>query len=171
MIKALGAALILGSCLISGLRSASELNMRVRSMKSILSSVEIMRGEVSSRLTSVTDIFKLLSENAEMPARRLYKNALSELANADGDMLQNIWRRAVEKTNELLLTDTEKLTLFDIGACLGRYDVKSQMAMLERIASRFEEFRARAEEDRRREIRLQTCLSVISGVFVVIILL
>ena len=140
-------------------------------MKTLLSSLEMMKGELTARMSSAAEIFTFLSENAEYPAKKLYENACVEIRNADGDMLSLLWRRAVEKTPELCLTDTEKLSLYDVGICLGRYDVNSADKMLTRIITRLEQYRVRAEEDKRREVKLQAYLSVIGGIFVVIILL
>ena len=171
MIKLIGAAVILISSALSSVRAVKRLGDRVRSMQSICASLEIMKSEIGSRLTPIPEIFELLAEQADQPARALYKNASKQMDRLGELSLSAIWKNAVESTPELRLTDTEKLTLCEVGMCLGRYDPQDQQIMLDRAAGRFESYRKRAEEDRQRNFKTQAYLGVISGVFIVIVLL
>ena len=171
MIKAIGAIIIIAACSVSSFKGVKRLGNRVKSMQSIVSALEIMKSEIVTRLTPVTDVFELLEKEGEYPANLLFKNASNEMKRLGQCSFFTIWRTAVEKTKELCLTDNEKLSLMEVGMCLGRYDAKGQEAMLTRAAQRFDVYRKRAEEDRKRDFKTQAYLGVISGVFVVIVLL
>ncbi len=171
MLKTIGAVLIISAGIINGIKSANKLKNRVKGLRSIMLSVGRMRAELVSRLSSVTDILKSLSERAPMPAKKLYERAYSGLKQSEGESFYSIWRAAVDDSDELMLNSDEKTVLYEVGACLGKYDVKSQDELLNGIILRFSGLEGEAEDELKSELRLQAGLSVISCIFVVIILL
>ena len=82
-----------------------------------------------------------------------------------------IWRRSVETTPELLLTEQETQTLAELGFSLGRYDAKEQSNALSYTIRRMEIFLQKAEAQRDKDSKTQAFLGVAAGVFAVIILL
>ena len=171
MIKLIGALFIIASCTYSSLRAVERLRRREESMRTICFALSMMKSEMVSYLTSIPEIFKMLSRDAQYPARRLFENAAAECRGIGDETLYSIWKSAVEKTDELLLNDYEKAALCQVGACLGKYEVRDQAAILDREISRFEQFRKNAETDRIKNGRLHGYLGVLAGVFIVIVLL
>jgi len=171
MLKMLGAAVIILTCSVSAVRAVVRLNSRVRSLRSLCLCADVMKNEIGENLMPVPELFELLAEMGDGPAGRLFENARLGLGMLGRESLYSIWKKAVENTPGLGLTQTEKETVEEMGLCLGRYGAENQAAMLGRIAFRLETYRKRAEEERGRDIKLQAYLGVISGVFVVIVLL
>lgn len=171
MTKYIGAVVIIVSCVYSTLKAVKKLRDREKSMQSLCTSMEILKDEISNHLTPIPEVFEMLAERSQYPANKLYKNALEEMKNIGSCSFFSIWKKAVAETEELLLTEPEKQVLGEIGLTLGRYDVKNQEGMINRVISRFDFYRKRAEDDRRQNTKTQAYLGIISGVFVVIVLL
>ena len=87
------------------------------------------------------------------------------------DKVVNITPAMYAEGSSMYLREGEKLTLCEIGMCLGRYDIRNQESMLDRVIRRFETILSRAEEEKRANARTQAYLGIISGIFVVIVLL
>lgn len=171
MIKALGAILIISGCAVSSYRCVKKMADRVRSLSSVTCALEMMRYEITERLTPMADVFEMMAASVPKPASLLFKNADSEMKELGSCSFYTIWKRAVDKTDQLLLRENEKTALYQVGLSLGRYDFKSQETSLKRAAMKFDAFTKRAEEERRRNRTMQTYLGVISGIFLVIVLL
>ena len=171
MIKIMGAVLIISAGVVNGVKAAKKLRDRVKILQSLFLSAAQIRAEINTRLSSVTDILKKMALSPNRVVSELYKKAYTGMLGSDGEAFSVIWRRAVDSSPELLLRDDEKSALYEMGMCLGKYDAKSQDTLLGAVIEKLGHLEKCAEEELKNELRLQTGLSVISGVFVVIVLL
>lgn len=133
--------------------------------------MEILKDEISNHLTPIPEVFEMLAERSQYPANKLYKNALEEMKNIGSCSFFSIWKKAVAETEELLLTEPEKQVLGGDRTHLGQIRREKSGRYVNRVISRFDFYRKRAEDDRRQNTKTQAYLGIISGVFVVIVLL
>ena len=171
MLKYIGAILLTAGAALWGLSGAKSLRERGTALRAVASSLEIMRSEVCDRLTPVPELFGMLARQSSSPADILYKNAEKRLDSIGALPFGEIWRLAVNETHELMLTDSERLTLCELGLSLGKYDTGEQRRAIDAARVRFEQFAAKAEAEREKSWKSQALLGLSAGIFAVIILL
>ncbi len=171
MLKLIGAIFVIVAGSILGATEAMRLSARVRSLTSIVSSLEIMRSEICDRLTPLPELMEILAKTGPSPAKSFFANCLQELQSLGIHSFFEIWKRAAKATYQLELRPNEFLAFCEIGLPLGKYDIEEQRAGLDAAISRMTEFRRKAEEERKSYGKVYAALGVTAGIFTVIILL
>ncbi len=170
MIKALGAMLVVGCCSLLGLAAVGHSNQRLRSLRSLLDALELMKAELEGMLTPLPELMLGLRLRAEQPAAEFFSrvNWLSEKKRLP---FRSAWEQAVQDTEALCLRPEEARALESLGAVLGRYDAETQAAAVERTRQRLSLFRDLEERDRVRKNRLSAALGAGAGIALAILLL
>lgn len=171
MLRLVGALLLTAGAAGLGLCAAGQLGDRVRSLRSLVGGLEILKRELSFRRTAMPELMERTARQAGEPARYLFARCRDHLEELGERSFGQIWVRAVEAEPELLLTREERAVLAELGQVLGRYDADGQIAALERAEEGLKVCLARAEEDRRRLGRVYTALGMGSGAMLAILLL
>ena len=171
MLRLVGALLLTSGAAGLGLCAAGQLGDRVRSLRSLVGGLEILRRELSFRRTAMPELMERTARQSSEPARYLFARCRDHLEELGERSFGQIWARAVEAEPELLLTREEGAVLAELGQVLGRYDADGQIAALERAEEGLKACLTRAEEDRRRLGRVYTALGVGSGAMLAILLL
>ena len=171
MLKFIGAILLTAGAALWGLTGAKNLKDRANALAALTASIELMGYELCDRLTSVPDLFALLSRQAPEPACRLFQNAEERIKEIGAVPFSELWHEAVRDTSELMLTEQEILALSELGFSLGKYDITQQRKAIETARMQFADFTKRAEEERDKNWKAQAFLGVTAGLFAVIILL
>ena len=149
MLRLVGALLLTAGAAGLGLCAAGQLGDRVRSLRSLVGGLEILKRELSFRRTAMPELMERTARQAGEPARYLFARCRDHLEELGERSFGQIWVRAVEAEPELLLTREERAVLAELGQVLGRYDADGQIAALERAEEGLKVCLARAEEDRR----------------------
>ena len=171
MINIIGAIMLIGAAAAWGVGSVLRLKGRVQNLSSILTALEVMRGEICERLTPMPELLEMLRDESPYPAGLFFEKVRNSMSDLGTYSFAAIWRRSVETTPELLLTEQETQTLAELGFSLGRYDAKEQSNALSYTIRRMEIFLQKAEAQRDKDSKTQAFLGVAAGVFAVIILL
>ncbi len=171
MIRVIGAVLIIASTSAIGVRGVLRLRGRVKSLESLIASLDIMESEICTRLTPMREVLEMLSSGAPLPGRRLFENAANGMERLGKTSFYSIWSESVQRTKELALRPQEREVLSELGLCLGRYDVREQAETIARIRRRLEIFLKKSEEERDRDSKIHAFFGVAAGLFAVIILL
>lgn len=171
MIRILGATLIIGASAAIGFSSVRRMQLRVHVLSSLLVSIETIKNEICDRLTPLPELFARLAAETESPVKFLFARLAVQMDELGDMSFYAIWEKAIEKTPDLELTPAEKRTLTDLGRTLGRYDIEEQRVACNYTMRRLETYLQKAEAERRNQGKVHAALSVIAGVFVVIILL
>ena len=169
MIKLIGAILLIGGTAAWGISGVLRLRARCRSLTSITHALGVMQSEICDRLTPMPELLSQLGEEAEYPARLLYKNAENKLSTLGNTHFGAIWRQAVTATPELLLTAPEEAALVELGTSLGKYNVEEQKNAISYTRRRLEEYVKRAEIVRETDSKVRAFLGVASGIFAVVL--
>lgn len=171
MIRFLGAILITAGAAAWGIMGVIRLRNRVKSLRTIISALGMMKSEICDRLTPMPELLRQIGNEASFPASLLYKNASEKMAALGNKPFSSIWRQAVLNTPELLLTQPEELVLTELGLCLGRYDVGEQRSAIQYAIRRMDEYLHNAESERDKNSKVRAFLGVAAGLFAVVILL
>lgn len=171
MIKIFGAILITAGAGAWGVLSVLRLRRRVNILHAIAGAIEIMKSEVYDRLTPMPDLMRMLSEDTPYPVSAFFTRVREKMETLGRKPFSALWSAAIAESPELLLTDSERRALGELGYFLGRYDAGEQKSALVRVQRRMEEYARRAEAERDRKARVHAFLGVAAGVFVSVLLL
>ncbi|MGI5935463.1 MAG: stage III sporulation protein AB [Oscillospiraceae bacterium] len=171
MTKLIGAMLLVMAGAGMGLVKAGHLHFRVQSLSSILSSLEIMRGEICTRLTPLPEIFSLLAAEAPSPADKFFSAMKTGMSGLGQRSLGEIWGQALKDTPALALKPEEERALHLLGMSLGRFDVSEQKQAIDRCMESMGRFLEKAREDAQTQGRLYTGLGLAFGMMLAVILL
>ena len=171
MIRILGAVLVIGATGTIGLTSMWRMGMRVRILTALIAALETMKGEICDRLTPMPELIVRLSDECDSVLYPFFGRMKAEMGKLGASSFYFIWKRAIEHSPELELSDREKMALIDLGRTLGRYDVEEQRSAIGHTMRRMEGFLKKAEDERRTGGKVHAVLGLIAGIFVVIMLL
>ena len=171
MLKLVGALLLTAGASALGLCAAGQLCDRVKALRSLAGGLEILGRELSFRRTAMPELMERTARQAGEPARYLFVRCRDRLGQLGERSFGQIWAEALEGEPELLLGETERSVLLELGEVLGRYDADDQIAALNRAERALGDCLARAEEEKRRLGRVYTALGVGSGAMLAILLM
>lgn len=169
-IQGAGAALLLGGALAFGAAELAALRRRVRFLGELVAALELMRGELCTRLLPMADLLETMAEETREPLRGFFRRVRRNMERLGESSFPALWGEALTEAH-LPLTEEESRTLRELGASLGRYDLQLQQAALQRTALRFTAYLQAAEEKARREGKVHLFFPVAAAIAVVVILL
>lgn len=171
MLKIIGALMVTTATTSLGVISVKHLKRRVRSLRTLIGALDIMRSEICTRLTPMPELLELLAVQTGEPANIFFTNCLMKQRSMRGRPFVELWRSALASTKELDLKETELEPLWELGSALGRYDTDRQGEAIMAARKRLEGFLQKAELERDRESRTRTMLGIAAGVMITIILI
>ena len=137
-----GAALIAAAFAALGVSESLRLRRRARLVSALCSGLELLRGEIVSRLAPMPEAAERLARYGPEPARGFYAAVCAGLENLGGAEFSEIWRRAL---GLLDLPDPARAAMENLGGSLGRYGAAEQAAA---ISACEQELRREAERAR-----------------------
>jgi stage III sporulation protein AB len=171
VIRVVGAALVIFGTSAWGLLGVLRLRRRETSIGALARSIGLLRAEICTLTTPLSEAAARLARECEPPAAKFYENLLEDLPRLGDATFPELWRGAAERTPELLLNPDEASALRELAKSLGKYNIEEQRAALLYAERQFEAFYARAASIRERDTKLRAMLGVASGVFAVLLLL
>lgn len=170
-VRLFGALLILSACGLYGTMAVRRLKSRVTALESLIASLQILSGEICSRLMPMEDVMEILTRETDEPIRSFYAHVQESMGLLGEKSFGEIWGDAARKSLGGCLGESEMKVLLTLGACLGRYDIDEQSAAILQAETRLTLCLRRAEERRLKDGKAQAAFSLAAGLFAVIILL
>lgn len=171
MLRWLAAAVIVGVCTLLGVNASGRSRQRVKALTGLISSLEIMKSEISSSLTPLPEIIKLLREQTREPAAELYRRCYELMNTRRARAFRETWRRALSESDSLCLLDEEEQALLELGMLLGRYEPQQQSEAIDRTQKRLELFLQLEEKEQAEKSRISAALGAGAGITLAMILL
>lgn len=162
-----GAILIIAAFTFFGIARARDLNHKARLVAAMATSVELLRGEIVSRLTPLPDAAARLAESGPRETRRFYGFLCVGLESLGQREFSEIWNACVKG---LVVGEPEKEILRDLGCSLGRYDAIEQDAALSRCVEALGVAAERAKKEAADGGRLCAGVSISAGALLAIVL-
>ncbi len=162
MLKIIGSMMIGISCIWLGLRRSMGFRKRYRSLQEIQNSLSVLETEIAFRETELKQAFS----NTANP---LFCEAAKTI---ERDGIQNAWKRAVKKCAPRMgLTDGDKDTLHMLGQRLGMTDTENQIKNIDGVKNMLDIHIQAARYDVNHFCRLYTGGGVLTGIFLILMLL
>ncbi len=164
-----GSLLIAVACLIYCLRFVRQSRRRLRELDSAARLLSMMSAELEARLTPLPELTRRLQDSAQEPAKGFLNTLSKELTALGEKSFSDIWRDSALDSFPMLEAD-ELAALTQLGCCLGRYEIASQLAALELCAGtlRGKAALCRTELPERRRLHLGLACSAAALLVVVL---
>ena len=171
MLKIIGSILIIGGSVACGIKGVFYLRERVNCLRSIITSLSVMESEICDRLTPVPELMEMLEKEAPEPARELFISVNSLIGQIGEKTFSDIWRQAIARTPQLLLSPQETLALSELGFALGKYNIEQQKSAFAHTKARMESFLDQAERQQTQNSKVSAFVGLASGMLAVIVLI
>lgn len=167
--RLLGAALLASGPAIIGFCAAGRLARRPRILRQLAAALEQMEREISFRLTPLSEVFTMLSQEYSGPVGALFSGCAQEMDGLDRQPMSKLWRRALAEVS-LDLEGRGLRALEELGEVLGRYDGDNLCIALKQACGELIAAAEEAEREREQKERMEQILGLTAGALLVILL-
>lgn len=162
MFRLIGSLMIGGTCVYLGLKRSTSFRKRHKSLENIQNALSLLETEISFRGTELKSAF-LSIDNP------LFREAAKTI---DSNGIKSAWSRAVKKcAPKLSLTSGDTDTLLMLGQRLGMTDTDNQIKNIDGVKNMLDIHIKAARYDAEHFCRLYTGGGVLTGIFIVLMLL
>jgi stage III sporulation protein AB len=170
MIQFLGALLLTGGSTALGLGAANRLRSRTKALRALSSALQMLDRDLSFRLTPMPELFQTLANTAEAPASNLFQVCVDGINQQSPHQMTKLWESAVNDSTPVLTADDRRI-LLPLGNVLGRYGAEDQRAAIMEATRDLDRAALQAEEIHLRKGRIYSIMGLVTGTFLVILLL
>ena len=172
VLKIMGGILIIGACAGMGNYFAKCLERRVEQLTQLYHAVLELQGEIRYAATPLSEIMFALGKQGRGKIADWFLRIGKEMELADGRSLAEIVRQTgcieLQKT---VLTKQDKEQLFRLGDSLGRLDKTQQLLATEYYLKGLQKELEEAKKIKKERSYLYRCLSILIGVFLMILMI
>ena len=162
--KCAGAFLLLGACLLCGIRAAKQLDRNAAQIRLLRQLVTDLMNELRYTLAPVGQLLQTLAGHAAYRELAFLQNAA-----ANADAFPQSWQAAVQSDRQLM--PEAAAVLETVGQTLGSTALDGQLSALELCCERLSSLQAAAEQSALKKGALYSSLGLFGGLFCVILLL
>ena len=172
MFKVMGILCILAGCVGWGVGKIGEEQRRLRYLREMILIIGRIRDEISYGKRTLPEICLILADCCSPLYRQHFKQIYERMSRGDGTPLNKIWEGQIEQCLlDTPLTDEEKGILKDLPQNLGMQDEKLQAQSVGRSVEFLARSRRKTEDAYENKARVILSVSVLTGVFLTILLL
>lgn len=172
MLKLAGIALLMTGCIGLGISRVSDEQRRIRELREIHRIILRIQNEMAYGKRTLPEICLLLSQYAKEPYRQTFSEIFNKLEENDGSILNNIWKEKFEACMKgLPLKEEEKAVLIGLTEQLGIMDEEAQAVNIGQSLDMIKERIHRTESEYENKSRVIMSISVMAGLFLIILLL
>lgn len=163
----LGAVMLVAASLWLGAALVISEKRRNRLLDALISSLEILRGEISTRLTPLPDCARLLAESGPEACREFYSSVYSASGVLGEVEFSRLWDACL---SVLDLDGRARAALSDLGRSLGRYSADEQRAAIDRCLAELGLCAGAARERAQKNMQLRLGLPLAAGLLLAVML-
>lgn len=172
MLKLAGVILLMTGCTGLGISMVLDEKRRIRGLREIRRIILRMQSEMVYGKRTLPEICMLLSQHMEKPYRQAFCEIFHRLEENDGSMLEIIWKEKMEVCMKgMPLKEEEKAVLIGLPDNMGILDETTQAANIGQSLDMIDERIRRAESEYEGKSRVIMSISVMVGLFLIILLL
>lgn len=139
MLKTAGAVLILLSSGAVGFGFANDIRRQMQQLTALISSFEMLKGEIETRRTPLPAALMLLSSSENREIGQFYKLCAENLIYEYQTSPYLAIKYGLENCRGLMISKQARLALLSFGMSLGKLDADSQISAVLLIKSRLEQ--------------------------------
>ncbi|WP_010650837.1 stage III sporulation protein SpoIIIAB [Oceanobacillus massiliensis] len=169
--KWIGALLLIGTATLIGFEWSNRLTKRPKQIRQLKSALQILEAEIVYSQAALYDAFQSISEKIPDPMRSFFSN-LGEKIQGDSFELFSLWE---SEANLLLknssMGENEKEILMQFGRTLGQHDIDQQRKHIKLAIVHLDRELEDAVDNYHKYGKMAKSLGVLSGIFIVLLLI
>ncbi len=167
--KLLGMFLICTASLAAACGIGKTRGERIRSLRAFCRMLELMEGELTTKLSPLPDLVMAL-ENKSSGTAKVFLEALgSRLVALGQNSFAQLWTDSLRQSADLEKEDLE--TLRHLGGILGQYELERQVEAIRQCRERLRQSAERLALDHRQKNRTACGVALLSAAMLCIVLL
>ena len=172
VIKMIGGILVVGACFGMGDYFVNCLEKRVEQLTQLYHAVLELQGEIRYAATPLSEVMFTLGKQGGGRIATFFFRIGEEMEQADGRSLAEIVRQiGCIELQKTVLTKQDKEQLFRLGDSLGRLDKTQQLLATEYYLNGLKGEIEEARRIKKERSYLYRCLSILTGVFLMILMI
>lgn len=172
MLKLIGSLCILAGCVGWGGSRIGEEKSRIRHLRELIRIIRRIQSEISYGKHTLPEICLILSENCHTPFRECFRGICERNGDGDAGCLEQIWTQEMTQgLRTARLQEDEKEILRTLPQNLGMQEEKYQAENIGQSMDLLTRKCRQAEEAFENRSRVIFSLSILTGVFLVILFL
>ena len=166
MQKMIGSVMIIVACTAMGFQKGRELQMHLKELEELKKIFTLIQSELQYTRAPFTEIFLKISKKTERMHQKWLSHLAKELEKCEGGTLQDVWQVSIcECLQESKLTKEELEDLKQVGKNLG------YMETLDLYQEQLELSIQKTREELKNKKKLYQSMGIMTGIFLVIVLL
>lgn len=165
--KLLGAAMLIIASGTFGYMLVLGEKRRQALVRAMTAALEILRGEISARLTPLPDCFRLLASSGPEPCRGFFTNLLASLDALGETEFARLWDACLAVED---LPPGAAGALSELGRTLGRYSAAEQRSAIERCIEQLKFCSREGHDALQQTAKLRIGLPICAAVLLAVIL-
>lgn len=172
MQRFIGSVLVIAATTGAGVLYGVELQNYLEKMFYLRRIIYLLKGELEYSNAPLGEVFGKIGRQAEEPYRHWMLSMERQIEEREEVGLFKIWTRSIDQSlGELHLKVMHIMQLKEIGTFLGRLDQRAESRNLQMYLERLELEIEKIRRNIAAKKRIGSCLGVMSGLFLVIVLI
>ena len=172
MLKLTGICLILGVAAVVGLQLKHRLHMHLKQLIGFKEMLLMLSGEMSYARTPLTEAFRNIAARGKEPFGPLLAEVAGRLEQERGKSLYDIWKSAVEhQSKAFYFSEEEFCMLKGLGENFGYLDIQMQLNHMALDIQQVETRIGQAQQELAAKQKMYQYLSIMSGLFLILLLI
>ncbi len=172
MLRLIGGVMIITATTGAGFLYGTELQSYLEKLLYIRHIIYMLKGEMEYSSAPLSEVFGRIAVRVKEPYRRWLSAMEKQAEEREEDAFLKIWMRSVDKyLKELHLKSEHSIQLKELGTYLGQMDQASESRNLQLYIGRLELEIEKVREGMAAKKRIGNCLGVMSGIFLVVLLI
>ena len=167
MLRLIGAALVTLSASLVGFGFARGVRRQCAQLEGLLWALDFMQSELSSRLTPLTQLFSMLSACRQRDVALFFEAAGRALSVPPGCTVPVSFKRGFQASSNF----APGQALYGLSMGLGRFDLESQLAAIERAKGSITSVLLQLQAQKRARCRSYETIGICAGLALAVILL
>ncbi|MBD5526649.1 MAG: hypothetical protein HDR04_20060 [Lachnospiraceae bacterium] len=172
MFKLGGILCILAGCIGWGCSRTSEEKCRIRHLKELIRIIKRIQNEISYGKHTLPEICLILAECGDVLYRPYFQRIYEQVGRENGASLTQVWEQQIGQClREAPLSEEEKGILRDLPQSLGLLEEKQQAESIGQNMELLVRACAKAEESYENKSKMILSVSLLTGIFLTILVL
>ena len=171
-LRVIACALIVAGCTYLGMVFAARSKKRVAQLGEFKRALNQLEFDIDFLNITLAESFEKLANNSEETLRKVFSQIASSVRKNRCQNLAIVWKYAIQKyKDEIFLTDDEINIIIDFSKNLGSGDREKEKNNIKLAIMRLSVAEGEAREETNKNAKMYRGLGVLSGVFIVILLI
>lgn len=172
MLRIIGGILVITATSGAGFTYGMWLQEYMETLLYLRNVIYLLKGELEYTNAPLDEVFGRVRRRVKEPYARWLEVMAHQVAEREGKAFFKIWTQSVDRClGELHLKKEHTILLKELGACLGQMDSESESRNFQLYLERMEQEIEKERTGMASKRRIGNCLGVMSGIFLVILLL